>query len=89
MRKVCSSVRQDSPGKVERRELMLCVATMGMHLCLAREGKELLISTGVVFAHRSEGVVFVAEKEQFAPRAIGVLHHPGNAVQNSASSHGT
>jgi hypothetical protein len=25
-------VRQVSPGKVERSELMLCVATMGMHL---------------------------------------------------------
>lgn len=34
VRSPCSSVRQDSPGSVERSELMLCVATMGMHLAL-------------------------------------------------------
>src|SRR6266700_861918 len=32
VRKVCSKVRQLSPGKLERNELMLCVATMEMHL---------------------------------------------------------
>src|SRR5581483_8496360 len=32
VRKVCKSVRQVSPGKTDFRELMLCVATIGMHL---------------------------------------------------------
>src|SRR5262249_3256469 len=31
VRKVCSSVRQDSPGSALLSELMLCVATIGMH----------------------------------------------------------
>ena len=31
MRSPCSSVRHDSPGSVDRSELMLCVATIGMH----------------------------------------------------------
>jgi len=30
VRSPCSSVRHDSPVSVERSELMLCVATMGM-----------------------------------------------------------
>src|ERR1700686_86959 len=31
VRKVCKSVRQVSPGKADLRELMLWVATIGMH----------------------------------------------------------
>src|SRR5260370_7568423 len=31
VRNVWRSVRQESPGRVDLRELMLCVATMGMH----------------------------------------------------------
>src|SRR5208283_2809195 len=35
VRKVCRRVRQDSPGSADLRELMLCVAMMGIHLgCL-------------------------------------------------------
>ena len=38
VRKACKSVRHDSPGKVERRELMDYVATIGLHLaCRARK----------------------------------------------------
>src|SRR6267154_2825910 len=37
VRKVCSKVRHVSPGRVVFNELMLCVATIGMHLaCLER-----------------------------------------------------
>ena len=31
VRSPCRSVRHDSPESVERSELMLCVATIGMH----------------------------------------------------------
>jgi len=39
VRDVYNSVRQDSPGKVERRELMGCVATIGMHLACRDSAK--------------------------------------------------
>src|SRR6186997_1614051 len=38
VRNPCRSVRHDSPGSVDRRELMLCVATIGMQrACRANE----------------------------------------------------
>jgi len=37
VRKVCKSVLQVSPGSTDRSELMLCVATIGIHRgCLDR-----------------------------------------------------
>jgi len=38
VRSPCRSVRHDSPVSVDRSELILCVATIGMHFaCLASE----------------------------------------------------
>ena len=47
VRNVCRRVRQDSPGKVERRELMLCVATMGMHLAWRERAKNFSSPLGI------------------------------------------
>jgi hypothetical protein len=38
VRSPCNNVRQDSPDKLDRSELMLCVATIGIQrACRARE----------------------------------------------------
>jgi hypothetical protein len=82
VRNVCVSVRQLSPGNVDLSELMLCVATIRNAFRLARKREEFLVAGGVVLADRGEGLVFIAEEEDFAPMSVGALFHLGDAVEH-------
>ena len=84
VRKVCINVRQDSPGKVERSELMLWVATIGMHLACRESAKNFSSPVGSFSPTVAKAWIFIAKKEDFPPVAIGVRFHARNAVQHRA-----
>jgi len=65
-------MRQLSPGKVDRKELMLCVATIGMPLGLAREDKETRL-------RRDAQKVFRNNKSSGAKAGI-CRNEPGNST---------
>jgi len=84
VRKVWSSVRQLSPGRVERSELTLWVAMMGMHLGWRERTEELFIARRIAFAHGCEVLILVAQEQLPAARLLGMRFHFRNAVEHGA-----
>ena len=72
MRSPCSSVRHDSPGSVDRSELMLCVATIGMHRAWRASEKNFSSPDGSFSPVVANAWYSSQTKQHRAPRCVPV-----------------
>ena len=83
VRKVCSRVRQDSPGRVDLSELILWVATIGMHLGWRDKLKNFSSPVGSLSPTVAKCWLFVAEEKDLAEILFRVGFDLRDAIQDS------
>ena len=84
MRSVCNSERHASElPNTARNEEIDCVATIGMQRHCRVSAKDFFIARWVVLAHRSEGLIFVTDKNGGPEVAARIRLHLGRAHEEA------